>query len=193
MPEQKYKRLTRERGTRELSVAFSARSSLWLGDDHVLLVESAFFAENYKRFFFRDIQAITLRKTDGRAICNWILGGMIFLSLLFTLIIPHRAETVNIVLACIASVIFGIPLLLNNLFGPTCACQIRTAVQTENLPSIRRVRQAHKIFNKVRPLIAAAQGQITPEEVNARMQAIGQTAPSTETPAFTSAAPPVIS
>ena len=33
-------------------------SSVWMGSDHLLLVKSARFREEYKRFYFRDIQAI---------------------------------------------------------------------------------------------------------------------------------------
>ena len=33
-------------------------SSVWLADDHLLLVKSARFREEYRRFYFRDIQAI---------------------------------------------------------------------------------------------------------------------------------------
>jgi len=38
------------------------------------------------------------------------------------------------------------------------------------LPSLNRVRRAHKQMGIIRPLIVAAQGQLTPEEVLARMQ-----------------------
>jgi len=198
MPEQKYQRLTRERNATGFSVAVARRSSLWLGDDHLLLVESAFFVETYKRFFFRDIQTITMRKTDARKIWNWILGMFLFVSGLLILAIPGDANTAKIVLGIIVLTIFGIPLLLNNLFGPTCACQIRTAVQTENLPSLRRVRQTRKVLDKIRPLIVAAQGEISSEEVNARMREMLLAAstpgtPASGTPEFTGRFPPVIS
>jgi hypothetical protein len=198
MPEQKYKRLTRECTPLQLKVAFSARYSLWLGDDHLLQVESAFYTESYKRFFFRDIQAITIRKTDARKIWNWILGAFLLVSALLILMLPHDADVAKIVLGCIVLTILGIPLLLNNLFGPTCACQIRTAVQTENLPSLRRVRQTRKVLDKVRPLIVSVQGEVTSDEVNTRMRemvlaAAAPATPATETPAYSGAFPPVIS
>ena len=69
----------------------------------------------------------------------------------------------------IVAALCGIPLFLNNLFGTTCACQIRTAVQTEELPSLCRVRQTRKVLDKIRPLITAAQGEITPEEAASKM------------------------
>ncbi|HXT10817.1 MAG TPA: hypothetical protein VN873_04575 [Candidatus Angelobacter sp.] len=194
MPERKYRRLTRERAALTFSVAGSSRSSLWLGEDHLLQVESAYFAENYKRFFFRDIQAITIRETHARMLFNIILGGLLFVSTLA--IVTASNHTAQIIWSCIVFVFFGIPFLLNNLFGPTCACEIRTAVQTEKMPSLRRLRQARKALNKIRPLIAATQGQMTPDEVNARMRETAPAepaAPANESPAPDGALPPMAS
>src|ERR1039458_6784497 len=35
-------------------------SSVWMGPDHLLLVKSQRFQEEYKRFYFRDVQAIAV-------------------------------------------------------------------------------------------------------------------------------------
>lgn len=190
MAEQKYQRLTRERA--RFNVAISTRSSLWLGDDHLLHVECTGYTENYKRFFFRDIQAITIYKTARRALWNGILAPLFALSALIVLTLAYGNQIAMYIWGGVVVIVFGIPLLLNNLFGPTCACEIRTAVQTEDLPSICRVRQAHKVLDEIRPLIAAAQGQLTADEANARMQQLVQVAPAASVPAFAGEAPPVI-
>ncbi len=128
---------------------------LYLGPDHLLQVTSGGFAETYQRYYFQDIQAIALYHT--------ILGRVI-----------------NIILACGAAVFllgglatgdvggmigFGIPatvllivLLVNFAQGPTCYCYITTAVQTAKLPSLSRMPRAQKVIDRLRPLIAAAQG-----------------------------------
>ena len=41
------------------------RATLWLGADHILSVNSARFSEEYKRYYFKDIQAIVVRQTSG--------------------------------------------------------------------------------------------------------------------------------
>jgi hypothetical protein len=171
MADQRYKRLTRERGPAEFSILAMTRSSLWLGDDHLLLLECTGYSETYKRFFFRDIQSFTIRKTKTRAVWNWVWGVFLALSGLIIWAASSDWQTTGtIVAASIALVIFGIPLLLNNLFGPTCACEIRTAVQNESLPSLCRVRKTQKLMDLVRPMIIAAQGQLTGEEVSARLR-----------------------
>jgi hypothetical protein len=171
MAAQTYKRLTRERGPAQFSILAMSRSSLWLGDDHLLFLECTGYSETYKRFFFRDIQAFTIRKTKTRAVWNWVWGIFLVLSGLIIWAAASDWQSVGtIVAASIVLVVFGLPLLLNNVFGPTCACEIRTAVQTESLPSLCRLRKTQRIMNLVRPMIIAAQGQLTGEEVAARLR-----------------------
>ena len=167
----KYKRLTRERGPAQFSIAAMTRSSLWLGDDHLLLVECTGYSETYKRFSFRDIQAFTIRKTKARMVWNWVWVLLLSLSgLIIAVASSDWFDTGTIIASGIVLFLFGTPLLLNTLFGPTCAVEIRTAVQTESLPSLCRVRKTQRIMNQLRPLISAAQGQLTGEEVAARLR-----------------------
>src|SRR6059036_2592658 len=49
-------------------------SRLWLGPDHLLLARTTFLSEEYKRFYFRDIQAIVTRRTERREISNVIFA-----------------------------------------------------------------------------------------------------------------------
>ena len=45
------------------------RTQLWLGPEHLLLVETDGYREYYKRFNYRDIQAFIIRKTpQGKAV-----------------------------------------------------------------------------------------------------------------------------
>src|SRR4030095_8113184 len=46
-------------------------SRLWLGRDHLLAVYSTGYSENYKRFYYRDIQALITRTTSRGKI--WIV------------------------------------------------------------------------------------------------------------------------
>jgi hypothetical protein len=46
---------------------------------------------------------------------------------------------------------------VNWLRGPTCICHLKTAVQTENLPSLNRVKNIQKILGMLKPKIEKAQ------------------------------------
>lgn len=178
MPDKEYQRLTRTRSRSEFAVAFISRSSLWLGKDHLLYVETGGYTETYKRFYFRDIQAFLLVATKRRAIWNWVLGPLsaIFLVLLlaslpYTGAAGPRSNLGEIVFFAFLGFVFAVPLLINNLLGPSCICHLRTAVQMEELSSLNRLRRARRLLNRIRPLIVAAQGELSPGEIPARLRA----------------------
>jgi len=189
MAEQQYRRLTWARRRQSGFVVFTyIRSSLWLGQDHLLGIDSNGFTETYKRFYFRDIQAVTLRLTRRRLIWNWVLGVLIILFVAgwgFAAAVSLSTRWEELVPWVVITLVLAIPLLMNRLLGPTCVCQLRTAVQTEELPSLCRLRQTRKILNRLRPLIAAAQGELAPEEIPARMQAWADaSAPAADSPLY---------
>jgi hypothetical protein len=166
MSEINYQRLTR----------FNLRnvlSNLWLGPDHLLFVRSNGYSETYKRFYFRDIQAIIVRETNRRAAWNGILAP-IMLGCLIGLLASLFSMPQSRVIVVIFSILSGIVLfflLVNNLLGPGCVCYLRTAVQIEELPPLCRVPKTRRILEKIRPLITASQGgQLSSETVAARMQ-----------------------
>ena len=174
MAEKEYQRLTRTRARSGFAVAVASHSSLWLGKDHLLGVDSSGYTENYKRFYFRDIQAVTIVATRRRTIWNGVLlvpiticlAGLV--SALFSL---PRKEGVVIVTWIIFTAIFAVPFLINNLLGPSCTCYLRTAVQIEELPSLSRVRRARRVLDRIRPLITAVQGNLpAPADLSSRMQ-----------------------
>ena len=70
----------------------------------------------------------------------------------------------------LALVVFCVPLLINYISGPGCLCRIRTAVQEEEIPALKRIKQVEKIMTRIRPLIAEAQGLVAREEIPARMR-----------------------
>jgi hypothetical protein len=143
------------------------RIQLWEGAEHLLLVEWDGHREYYKRFDYRDIQAIIIRKTKAFMIRNAIFGSLFFL---FAAGALATSELEGRIFLIIISAIVGIFLLANAIAGPSCRCSIRTAVQTNELLSLNRFRSTRKVLARLRPLIAAAQGELTPEEIAARMR-----------------------
>ena len=154
---------------------------LYLGPDHLLQIFSTGFTETYKRFYFRDIQAITIRKTIAGKVVNAILGGIAFI---FAVLALLTSGTGAIVLGSMAG-LFAVILGVNVLLGPTCACHLRTAVQHEKLPSLRRLGGARRALGRLQPHILAVQGGISDEEIRTRLG--GQPQPPPE------GMPPVIS
>jgi hypothetical protein len=171
MAEKEYRRLTRSRRRRKrfLLDVDIARSSLWLGTDHLLSIASTRYTDEYKRFYFKDIQAITICKNRRREIWNFALSVLLLIALL-TFAYLANTQSGGFPAGILVLLIVGVPLVLNNLLGPTCTVHLRTAVQIEELPSLSRIARTQKVLERIRPLIAAAQGQIDREDVSARIK-----------------------
>ena len=161
MADADYKRLTRSQVRSRFAVATTSRSSLWLGPDHLLVIDTNGYTETYKRFYFRDIQAITITLSQRRLTWNWVLGVLTGVTLgcwLIYFLSSRNLDWLPVVIALGMIALFAIPLLLNNTLGPTCTCQLRTAVQTEELCPLGRLERARRVIGELRPLILQAQG-----------------------------------
>jgi hypothetical protein len=132
------------------------RVRLWQGSDHLLFVASSSLGERYKRFYYADIQAIMLRKTSRWM--GWIITLLILTGLCGLGGVQISDADGRVTMFVIAGVFFVI-LAIHASLGPTCRCVIRTAVQTEELPSLKRQRDADKVLARIRPLIESAQRQ----------------------------------
>ena len=135
--------------------------TLWQGADHLLQVYSRLGVEDYKRFYFNDIQAIITRKTAAGKIQNIVL---VVLAGLFGLLGAIFGGGWLIFYASIIGVL-ALILLINLLRGPTCETVLMTAVQTEKLHSLHRIKTAQSVMNQLRSLIEQRQGRINPETV----------------------------
>ncbi len=173
MTDIRYKRLTRARPRRTqggIAVVMS-RSSLWLGPDHLLCIDSNGYTEEYKRFYFRDIQAFTIRRTARRAIIGTTLG--VFAVLFATGLAYNLGDPDDIGFVWFFGVLFTLfgALFLYNIFAsPTVRCYLQTAVQTEELPPLNRLRRAHRVIARLEPLINEAQGFLPREELIERLR-----------------------
>jgi len=130
--------------------------TLWRGPDHLLQIYSRLGVEDYKRFYFEDIQAIITRKTDTGKIKNFIFGA---LSGLFGLLALTSEGGWFIFNAIMAGVML-IFLAINYLKGPTCETVLFTAVQAEKLYSLHRLKTTQPVMNGLRSLIEKKQGRI---------------------------------
>jgi uncharacterized membrane protein HdeD (DUF308 family) len=136
-------------------------NTLWLGADHMLSIDSKRVSEDYKRFYYMDIQSVVTRKTIRGKIQNLFLG--LFCGLLTLLAAITGGSWVTFF--GIMAGLFLLILLFNCLLGPTCECHLGTAVQTEKLPSLNRLKYMRKAMDSLRPLIEKAQGALTPEAI----------------------------
>jgi hypothetical protein len=136
-----------------MTVIPGLRTKLYLGTDHLLLVEQLILLERYKRFYFRDIQVITATLS-----ARWIVFGTIwaFLALVAALFfLVHHPLAVSA--GAFFTALFGFAFVHNLILGPTCVVRLRTAVQTHRVAPLERIRDFHQRMETIEPLIREAQ------------------------------------
>ena len=166
---------------------------LYEGPDHLLVVRSTGFREEYRRFFYRDLQAVIIRKTSRRrdnAIAWGAFTAVTGLPAIATAL--EGVPALAIVLGVLA-MIFGAILAANHWLGPTCECHLQTAVQCEPLPALRRLNRAQTFLALIRARAGEVQGTLAPGELAARIATEGARAQAAETdlpPVLAPATPP---
>ena len=135
---------------------FMRTHSLWIGEHHLLYVRSRSFYEDYWRFSFEDIQAVSLKKTHTSFLWAALFG---IFAALFSLLYYNTHSTSSFVLA-IAFIVFFI---INLMLGSTCVCYLHTEAQTRKLPSLGRLKNAKKAIHLLKKEISKHQGQQTEE------------------------------
>lgn len=136
--------------------------TLYQGKDHLLHVFSRFGGEDYKRFYFSDIQGIITRKTILGKVQNIILGCLILMFLVLFFFFDGGWSVFY-------AVVYGtmcVLLLINFFRGPTCDTRLLTAVQTEKLHSLRRLKPACRVMDRLQGCIQPVQGTLQPEDLN---------------------------
>ncbi len=135
--------------------------TLWQAEDHLLHVFSRFGIEDYKRFYFADIQAVITRKTIVGKIQNAVLGCSVLICLLPIFMLDGAWA----IFCGIASAMMLIVLLINLYRGSTCETTLMTAVQTEKLQSLNRLKTALKVMNRLRAYIQTVQGNLNRQDL----------------------------
>lgn len=136
-----------------MTVIPGLRTKLYLGPDHLLLVEQLILLERYKRFYFRDIQVITAAQSARWIVFGTIWGFLALVAALFFMV--HHPLAVGAG-ACFTA-LFGFAFVHNLILGPTCVVRLRTAVQTHRVAPLERIRNFHQQMATIEPLIRQAQ------------------------------------
>jgi hypothetical protein len=144
-------------------------SRLYLGEDHLLHTESTLWIENYRRYYYSDIQAFIVTRTK-----RWLILTVVFLAILFgaVALAVTRADgptSPSAVAWFVVGGLFMILLIWNLIKGPTCQTTIVTPIGRHALPSLRRIRRTEKILRRLEPLIDQRQGTLDAATLGARL------------------------
>ena len=140
---------------------FLRKASLWEGADHILSVSGTRFNEEYRRFYYRDIQALLLEKRARSGSIGWwiILLAILVVSLIATVAKDPPYSWIALVVSSLLLVI-----RLDLTFRRSCRCTLQTAVSREQLPSLIRRTPAQAAIARLQSRISAEQGDL-PNEI----------------------------
>jgi hypothetical protein len=136
--------------------------TLWQGSDHLLQVYSRVGVEEYKRFYFNDIQTVITRKTAVGKFQNIGMGCLVLILMLPVVTLDGAWS----IFYTIAAAVMLFLLLVSFFKGPTCETKLRTAVQTEKLHSLHRLNNTLKVLDGLRAHIQRTQGTLEREALN---------------------------
>jgi hypothetical protein len=144
-------------------------STIWLAGDHLLVRESVYgLSETYKRFYFRDIQAIIVRRTQ-----KWIAWIVVWTFCAFLFFFWYVADGWrSVALGFFWPGLCFFLAMIQLARGPSCVTHLITAVQREMLASLNTVRKARRVLKVLVPLIEEKQGKFEPEPAGAPRPAI---------------------
>jgi hypothetical protein len=132
-------------------------ASVWLAPDHLLLVRTRMFREEYKRFYLRDIQAIVMAAHPRLLIStrSLIVAFAWLLAWAFWIVLPAGF---GVVWWSVAAILAGAWLVFSFFFS--CTCRLYTAVSNDLLPSLYRTWTARRFLDEVKPWIDEVQGSL---------------------------------
>ncbi|MDR3401794.1 MAG: hypothetical protein P4L99_04770 [Chthoniobacter sp.] len=149
--------------------SWKGHGGLWLAEDHLLEVTSVIVIEQYRRFFFQEVRAFVVQRTNVRLIWGWVLGGV---GAIFTLIAGislwialanrsedwHNALYFPAVLFGLGSLFFLVLLIINLSLGPSCRCHLLTSTGWHALSAPTRLGPANRAQARIVSVIQTAQG-----------------------------------
>ncbi|MDX2054582.1 MAG: hypothetical protein SFV15_19430 [Polyangiaceae bacterium] len=141
--------------------SIAGKSTLWLGEHHLMLLHDGWLRQKYRRFAYSDICGLQLQLHRGQAWRGGAFSVVGLICLLVAIVAPFEFKVVAVVLLALA--LFGVGAEL--VRGPHCRVWLSTAVGDCKLPSLCRVRTAEKALAEIIPRIEAAQGRVDPGQL----------------------------
>ena len=164
----KYKKLCKSVDT------MGKRSRLLFVDDHILQCSNIMGSEEYRRFFFKDLQSITVYRTLSGFISNIVMAIVIISfitigTLLYFFAYNDAFLAAGGFLSVIVIVVF-IALIMNLIKGPTSKTIITTLNSQDTLVLSGRFYKTKKVIDSLREYIVKEQGEFLQSDIVNKLQ-----------------------
>ncbi len=146
-------------------INFAGVREFWmLGDDHFLIIKNNGYTENYRRFFYSDIQWIKTSAVKFSIVITVILSLFFLLLLAVTIACYLGKESSTARVFEIITCLWALIAVVHYLVGPAGTITIKTFSGKETL-KVNRFRKALKIVAKLKDRVLTAQGMIPEKEL----------------------------
>lgn len=131
---------------------------LWVGPDHLLAVHNRRFVEEYRRFEWREIQAIVIRKQPRFIVpVYWLAACAAAFALAMTGTVGGNERPADAGWTIL--IVLGVYWLRASI-ADSCVCHIQTAVGSYELPGLYRRWTARRALRTLEARISEAQGTL---------------------------------
>ncbi len=140
-------------GTGRGSFQVGLRHRLYQATDHLLLVQSTGYTEEYRRIFYRDIRYVVIRRNQRYLWTSALMAAILLIIFSLRLL---SAPWLGLAL-------FGVPfaliLIVNLIRGPSCSCYLATQVQTIAVPTPQRLRKVPLLLDFLKTKVPSPPGE----------------------------------
>jgi hypothetical protein len=126
---------------------------MWMAPDHLLIVKQIGCSEEFKRFYFSDIQAIVIMRSQKYVLWALVLPVIALFMIGFISSLDNPAFLEGLLGV---TLVFWVVHLVK---GPTCTCWIQTGINKEKLPMFSRVSAANKFWRRIERELHEVQGR----------------------------------
>ena len=133
-------------------------SQLWVAADHLLMIQSSRFTEEYSRYRFEDIEAIVITELESEPLRQIVFALIALSAFVLSWVVPD-SRFLKIFFAMPSGALLA-AVALDVLRGPKCRCLLRTAVSEHILRPVTRVRTANRVVTELHRLITEVQGSL---------------------------------
>ena len=135
---------------RAAAFALVGVEELWLCDTHLLCIRNVFGTELYQRFYYRDIETISVETTPAQA---WVTVALLVTVGLFM----YLMVLVEVSLFVGRILLFPFLILFFLNLDTSCRTELKTRVNTRHLASLSRVKVTRRALALLSERICAAQ------------------------------------
>ncbi len=160
---EKYKKIYKRRGF------LGGVNNLMVCPDHLLCIKSHGYSEDYKRFFFDDINWIKLVPVKLSLLIDVILGSGALVTFVLAATVSKDSSIFAWILAGVAFLVV-VYIIINHLLGPSAKMIIQTYNQQDELV-FKRYKKAAKVLKVFKAYVNDAQGAISNAELFERIKA----------------------